>query len=253
MNVTYPIPASNVTDYVQSILVIENHDVAKPFTLPLFANGTPALVFQTAKGYMKGHASHLTLFGQSVLPDQLLIRENFILIAYFFKPYSLMSVFNVAAHELTDRPVDFNLLSVNASLQEQLLNATGTRQMLRIMDNYLLELIRKVTSDESIIRYATEKIALNPHKDTLIEVQNDLHITERTFQRLFEKRIGISPVQFRRISQFNQAFEQLNKKQFRQLSDIAYNHHYTDQSHYIRAFREFTGITPGEYLNLRPS
>jgi AraC-like DNA-binding protein len=253
MNVSYPIPAAYVSDYVQSIMVIENQDVTAPFALPLFANGTPALVFQTAKGYIKDKASHLTLFGQSVLPDKLLIRENFTLVAYFLKPYSLMPVFNLAAHELVDKPVDFHLLSAKARLQEQLLHAATTRQMLRIMDNYLLGLIKKVSNDAGMIRHATEKIVLMPHKDTLLQVQNDLHITERSFQRLFEKNIGISPVQFRRINQFNKAFGQLNKKQFRQLSDIAYEHHYADQSHYIRAFKEFTGITPKEYLNLLTS
>ena len=88
-------------------------------------------------------------------------------------------------------------------------------------------------------------------KHILSEIQKDICVTERTLQRIFEKNIGVSPNQFRKIHQFNRAFRQLNNRQFQNLSDIAYDNDYADQSHYIRAFREFTNITPKEYLHLR--
>jgi len=42
----------------------------------------------------------------------------------------------------------------------------------------------------------------------------------------------------------------VSHRQFQNLSDIAYDNDYADQSHYIRAFKEFTNITPKEYLHL---
>jgi AraC-like DNA-binding protein len=83
-----------------------------------------------------------------------------------------------------------------------------------------------------------------------LNIQRELNIYERTLQRMFEKHIGISPNIYRRICQFNSAFTDLNLGNYNNLSDIANNHGYADQSHYIRAFKEFTNITPGEYLNL---
>jgi len=130
MNVSYLKPALKIADYVQEILVIDNYPVSTPFVLPLFANGKPTLLFQTAKGHIGNATNHLTLFGQTVFPSTLTIKENFTLIAYFFKPYALNSLFGVAARELTDSPVDLNLLSpaVRANLQEQLLNASSTSE-----------------------------------------------------------------------------------------------------------------------------
>ena len=52
MKVIHPIIADRVSAYVKGILVIENYQNMKPFTLPIFANGTPTLVFQTAKPYL---------------------------------------------------------------------------------------------------------------------------------------------------------------------------------------------------------
>jgi len=253
MQATYLPPASCIAEYVQEILVIAHCRVTTPFLLPLFANGTPTLLFQTAKGQIGTSMNNLTLFGQTVFPDTLTIKEDFTLIAYFFKPYALNALFGVSAQELTDNPIDLNLLpaSVRAGLQEQLLNAAGSREMIALLDNYILRLTTKIKTDMRIIKYAVEKIAGAPSKKNLAAVQQELHMTGRTFQRLFQKSIGIIPTQFRRISQFNTAFRQLNQLQFKNLTDLSFSNGYADQSHFIRAFREFTSLTPGAYLAYR--
>jgi len=250
MKVTYKKPTDRLSEYVQDILVIENYHVTVPFCLPLFANGTPTLLFHTAQGHFKTNTSYLTLFGQTIHPDKLLINDNFTLIAYFLKPYSLISLFGISAHELTDKPVDFNLLSKRTDLQEQLLNSDTISDMILVLDNYIFSLIPKNNKDKPLIKYATEKIFNSPTRHILSEIQKDIRVTERTLQRMFEKNIGVSPNQFRKIHQFNRAFRQLNNRQFQNLSDIAYDNDYADQSHYIRAFKEFTNITPREYLHL---
>ena len=250
MNVTYKKPTDKLSEYVQDILVIENYHVTVPFCLPLFANGTPTLLFHTAQGQLKKNSGYLTLFGQTILPDKLQIKDNFTLIAYFLKPYSLISLFGISAQELTDKPVDFNLLSKKTDLQEQLLNSNTASEMISVLDNYIFSLLPKNNKDKPLINYAAEKIFKSPTRHILSEIQKDICVTERTLQRMFEKNIGVSPNQFRKIHQFNRAFRQLNNRQFQNLSDIAYDNDYADQSHYIRAFKEFTNITPKEYLHL---
>ena len=244
------IPNAKIADYVRWILVIENFEVTTPFVLPLYANASPTLLFQTAKGQIKGNVNHLTLFGQTVFPETLTIRDNFILIAYFFKPFALNSLFGISAQELTDNPIDLKLLPAKktAELQERLLNAGSAEEMISVLDDYIYSLVTKVKADFQLVNFATAQIAKNPAREILIKVQRELYLTERTFQRMFEKNIGISPNLFRRISQFNSAFHQLNTTNFINLSDIAFEHGYADQSHYIRTFKEFTNITPRDYL-----
>lgn len=255
MKVSNLLPCEKISQYIERILVIEEVLVTNPFTLPLYANGAPTLLFQTAKGLIKNNSNNLTLFGQTVFPDTLTIRDNFTLIAYFFKPFALYSLFGVSAQELTNNPIDLNLLSSTKTreLQEQLLNAGTTEKMIALLNEYVFSLITKTTTDCQLIKFATLAIVQNSSKDALLKVQQELHITERTFQRLFEKNIGVAPNVFRRISQFNNAFQQLQNRQFKKLSDIAFTNGYADQSHYIRAFKEFTGITPKDYLNFGQS
>lgn len=250
MKSSNPIPSRKISEYVHGILVLEHSQVTTPFVLPLYANGSPTLLFQTAKGNIGGSANNLTLFGQTVLPETLTVAENFTLIAYFFKPYSLPVLFGIAAQELTDNPIDLRLLSPvkAAELQEQLLNAVSTEKMLGLLDEYIFSVAARARTSGQIIHYAAAHIAQTPSKGILLQVQNELCVTERTFQRMFEKDIGVSPNQYRRICQFNTAFQQLKKRKFRNLADIAFENGYADQSHYIRAFKEFTSITPKEYL-----
>lgn len=250
MRVSNPIPTEKIAEFVEDILVIENYNLTTPFVLPLFANGKPTLLFQTVKGKIKHNSNHLTLFGQTILPDQITITENFTLIAYFFKPFALTTLFGCSAQELTDYPIDLNLLHNQTAnqLQEQLLNANSGNQMLGILDDFIFSLITKVKCDTTLIKYATKLIAENPSKEILAKVQDELCITERTFQRMFEQKVGVSPNQYRRVAQFNAAFQQLNRQQFKHFTDIAFNNNYADQSHFTRAFKEFTNLTPKEYL-----
>jgi AraC-like DNA-binding protein len=250
MTVTHPIIADKVSEYVKGILVIDDYPKQRPFILPLFANGTPTLVFQTAKAQIKNQSNHLTLFGQTVLPTQLLLNERFTLIAYFLTPHSLQSLFSIQAKELTDNPINLNLFLKKSVLQEQLLNAKTINQQLSLLDNFIFSLSRKTKMNFNTVKYAAEIISKNSMGNVLAQVQKDLYITERSFQRLFEKNVGISPNLFRRINQFNKAFQQLNNRQFQNLSDVAFDNGYSDQSHYIKSFKEFTSITPTEYLSI---
>lgn len=253
MKVTNSNPTDIIAEYVERVLIIEDHRIVSPFSLPLFANGSPTLVFATSRGTLQNNrTTHLTLFGQTIIPDTFTFTEDFSLIAYFLKPYALTSLFGITGVELTDAPIDLNLLDHKKTnlLQEQLLNAATTQARTTLLNNYIIDLINAEKNDSTIIKYAANRLAQDPSAEITSLVQKDLHITLRTFQRMFEKQIGISPNLFRRIRQFNSAFQQLNNRNFDKLSDIAFTNGYADQSHFIRTFKEFTNLTPNEYLNL---
>ncbi|HMI02856.1 MAG TPA: helix-turn-helix transcriptional regulator [Pedobacter sp.] len=256
MNVINFKPTCEVAEYVERILVIENHQMITPFSLPLFANGLPTLLFKSTRGIINNRTTtHFTLFGQTILPETITFNEDFTIIAYFFKPYALSAVFDVSARELTDRPVDLNLVMPTGTteLQDRLLNADTVESMITLLDQFILHLLANSKRGSDLIKYAVSRIAGQPLPEISILLQKELHITEKTFRRTFEKNIGIAPNLYRRICQFNAAFQQLNNRNYEKLSDIAFQHGYADQSHYIRSFKEFTNITPKEYLNFGTS
>jgi AraC-like DNA-binding protein len=252
VKVQFILPPFAISPYVKNILVVEDAHRSSDFMLPLFANGAPTLVFQTIKASRDGQAvGHLTLYGQLVIPSDLVIQGDFILIAYFFYPYALRSLFNVSGAELTDEHVDLHFLraATDFSLQEKLLNAPTLKDRLDKMTMFIQKLMARKTADDKKIVFATTEILKNNGLRQLTDIRQELNISERTFQRLFELNVGISPKMYRRICQFDAAFQALNLNPGAKLSDIAYQNGFADQSHFIRVFKEFTGLTPSQYLD----
>jgi AraC-like DNA-binding protein len=245
------IPPLSISKYVSNILVIENYDQRNDFVLPLFANGSPTLVFNTAKATSNNKTiNNLTLYGQTVKPNELFIKNEFTLIAYFLYPNALNSLFNIGANELTDGSMELVFLKQAKvhNLQEQLLNTPMLNFRLDLLNNFIKKLADNANAANTKTEFATKKIKHNNGQVSLQNIQKELGITERTLQRLFETNIGISPKMYGRVCQFHAAFQQLNQHQFLKFSDIAFENGFADQSHFIRVFKEFTNLTPGKYL-----
>lgn len=189
MKVQNLIPHQKIVDYVDKILMIENNDFLHPFILPLYANGVPAILFQSVKGKLGNcNSNHLTLFGQTISPTSLTLNNDFILIAYFLKPYSLISLFGVQGFELTDNPIDLNLLSPQKTicLEDQLLNCKTIGEMILKLDDYIFELINSSKGISDNIKFVSENLSNFYDNESIHNVQNELKITERTLQRIFK-------------------------------------------------------------------
>ena len=65
----------------------------------------------------------------------------------------------------------------------------------------------------------------------------------------FRKHVGITPKQYQRVLRFNDVFVAMQSDQFLSWADIAQMCGYSDQSHFIREFRNFSGFSPESFLN----
>ena len=81
-------------------------------------------------------------------------------------------------------------------------------------------------------------ITVFPHtREGLIEAFNQVHI-ERS-------KTGF---QFAKIVQFQTSLHGLNKARYDKLVEVGHNSGFSDQSHFIRTFKKYTGQTPSYYL-----
>lgn len=251
MKYWYQKPPQLLSDYVRTVLIIEGFSQSDAAKLPLFTNGMPALLCRTEKGESgEENIIQVTLFGKSVSSACWTINGNTTIIAYFFKPFALASVFNLPACRLIKTPVELSNWSPHKTnaLRTQLIYAATTSRKVEVLDNLLIHQLQQNSRECEIIKCATDQIMYNSGMEILSVLLNKLNLTERTFQRIFKKYVGITPNQYRRICQFQISFAQLRSKKFDTLTDVAYDNGFADQSHFIRSFREFTQITPGNYL-----
>lgn len=234
-----------LSEYVRSVLVLENVPNPEVSNLPLFTQGMPALLCR-----LENDNHQLTLFGQNVPDESWVIEENKTLIAFFFKPFALGTIFKLSAKELKEKPIELNLWNPQKAiaLQHQLVTSLSIKEKIETISFFILSQLKTNENECKIIRIASDSLMENSDANALSLLLEELHLTERTFQRIFKKYVGITPNHYRRICQFYLAFSQLKGGHFETHTDVAYTNGYFDQSHYIRTFKEFTEITPNEYL-----
>jgi AraC-like DNA-binding protein len=245
MNYRYLKVNPQLEEYLRTVLVFDSCSDTEGSDLPLFTKGMPTLLFKT-----EGNDNQITLFGQSVPDEKCTVENNTTLIAFFFKPFALGTIFKLSAQELKEKPIELNIWNAQKAmtLNVQLFHSKSTKEKIEILNHFILSQIQANRRECEIILYATDKLMQNSNADVLSQILQDLSLTERTFQRLFKKYVGITANEYRRICQFYFAFSQLKGGHFDKLTDVAYANGYFDQSHYIRSFKEFTDVTPNEYL-----
>lgn len=68
----------------------------------------------------------------------------------------------------------------------------------------------------------------------------------RTLQRRFMDQLGVSPRQHLRYLRYERARQLMRCPDLRHV-DVAMAVGYSDQAHFVREFRRFTGVTPGRW------
>ena len=246
----YERPNKLLTEFVRTVLIMEGFSKVNPTNLPVFTNGMPTLFYRVEKtpdGFE--NITQLSLFGTSPT-DIWTMNNQTTIIAYFFRPFTVASVYNISVNKLSEKPFDLNIWSPHKynALKTQLIYAAETKRKIEVLDNLLIQQLNENQRVYKIVQYATDKIMNDSSKDILSEILESLNLNERTFQRIFKKYVGVTPTQYRRICQFQQSFGQLREKSFNKISEVAYDNGFADQSHFIRSFKEYTQITPNDYL-----
>lgn len=223
-------------------MVFDNGSESESSDLPLFTNGMPALLCKTD--------NRITLYGQSIPVNEWTTDNNETTIAFFFKPFALATIFKLSAQNLKEKPIELNLWNAQKAmaLNIQLYHSKATQGKIETLGHFILSQIQTNQRDCEIIRHSTDTIMQNSNSDILSKLLQEFNLTERTFQRIFKKYVGVTANEYRRICQHYFAFSQLKGGHFEKLTDVAYTNGYFDQSHYIRSFKEFTNTTPNEYL-----
>ncbi|WP_142685813.1 helix-turn-helix domain-containing protein [Chitinophaga polysaccharea] len=231
--------------FVQTILILDSADPPEPEDLPIFTNGMSALLCTS-----QNKENRLSLFGKTVPAERWAEWGDATLIAFFFKPFAIGPAFKIPVQQLKNEAIELNRWNPQKAmaLTIQLAYAQSTAEKVEVLHQFVLSQVTANQRECMIIRYATDKMLENPETDVLAQMLRELNLTERTFQRIFKKYVGITASEYRRICQFQMAFYQLKSGQFDKLTDVAYTNGYFDQSHYIRSFKEFTATTPNDYL-----
>lgn len=76
-------------------------------------------------------------------------------------------------------------------------------------------------------------------------------IGERRIQQLFTEATGVSPKYYSRLIRYQSVLRDMKALNYSTLTNLAYKNNYTDQSHFIRDFKCFSGLSPSRFIKER--
>ncbi len=255
MKITKAQPADSISLFVKEVLTFESEKGEDKTVLPFYADGYPGIMFQqTGSGlYVLPHNKQMPaffLYGQTIHPIELSMQGQYQLIVFQLYPFVLESFFGVDPRTLNDGCYDLTQLQHYsiANVLTALHAANGFEGWTQTITAFLNRVfLSKQAGLDDVIRQAILLIVQGKGQHTIMQLREALCISERTFERRFLAQVGITPKQFSKIIQFDNSLTGIRDNHFEKLSDVVYNNGYADQSHFIRVFKAFTGITPSQF------
>jgi AraC-like DNA-binding protein len=194
----------------------------------------------------RGEPLDLSLVGLMTTPQTFDLPSGQFFFGVRFRP-GLSTAFIPEAAELNNKtePLE-NVVGARAKhIFEQLANAGGPIEMTRIMDRLLRPLEPPDAAQKALERLAA-------HETSIDSLSSETGISVRQLRRVCLERAGVPPKYLSRILRFRRASERITAiaKHHGQpnWAQLAAACGYFDQAHFIRDFQEFTGSTPGRYL-----
>ena len=106
------------------------------------------------------------------------------------------------------------------------------------------------TGKRALIQSVKQMVYESNGKIKVSDMQEKTGYSERYINRIFIEEMGFSPKTFCKIIQFQHSLELLNYGKPENMTEAAVRMGYYDQPQFIRDFKKYAGITPGEYLKL---
>jgi AraC-like DNA-binding protein len=184
------------------------------------------------------------------------VKRRLNLIMCSFYPSNFYQTFNIPIHHLNNQLIMPENIFGNAykGLKEQLQNTPAPFKKAEILDEFFkCYFLKNLSCRTNAISQLQHLILYNKGNINIQTVYESFGKSKRSMERNFLKEIGVSPKYFCRILRFNHSYALKRNYPNKRWNEILYFCGYYDQSHYIRDFKGFMGISPDSYFQARQS
>ncbi|TXT31214.1 MAG: Helix-turn-helix AraC domain-containing protein [Chitinophagaceae bacterium] len=194
----------------------------------------------------------VVLYGQFTEVTHRAIGNHFLVVQIIFNPGALFRLTGIPANEFTNQYVDAGTVfnSIIHDVNEQLFLAKDYLQMIEIVNAFVRTLIKR--KKQSILPIDAVCLAmLNSEQPYSIDaIAKQACYSNRQLERKFKERTGLNPKLFNRVISFDNAFRMKNTFVKRDWLRIAVECGYHDYQHLVKAYKDFTGLTPNAFHQL---
>jgi len=218
-------------------------------------NGVPGMVFHQNNGHaaleqILTHSGRrfcpppLFLYGPVIEPSVMTYkREAFTTLQVIFKPHALKTLLGINASRLAPGWAELQEFGAG-DLTGQLMEARNGQERMTLLTSFLVAKLKQEQARDMLVEESLRLIHTNIGALHVKDLLDAFHISERQFERRFTQAVGLPPQVYLRVKRFNAAIRLIKTRRFERLTDVAAALNFTDQSHFIRDFKAFCGMSP---------
>lgn len=250
------IPHPLLSGYVKCYWCLETESSVPLSKERVFPDGCTELIFHYGDLFKKYTGNTAAVQPRSFIHGQI---RSFIeieasgktgIFSVRFHPNGLRAFTPVDISETTGEHVSIHHFWGRAGreLEDKILHAATHAQRVQLIDAFLLGRL-KVDPDDRLIDHCVQTIIQSQGNVSIEELATKMYIGRRQLERRFVAGVGLSPKLLSRITRFQNVLGLIENKQFSSLTQLAYEGGFYDQAHFIKDFREFTGLNPRQYFS----
>lgn len=167
-----------------------------------------------------------------------------------FFPFGLSVILGIPEKEISANPVEANLIIGKKlkEIEDKVFSEPEISKKLNILEKWLLDCLLNVYEKKISLPRKLESLNLSKGLIKINEVFKD-GADYKKAQRTFNEYIGISPKLYSRMLRFENIHNELRNLKTIDWMSIVTKYNFHDQSHLIKEFKFFTGVTPNEFIS----
>ncbi|MEP6613495.1 MAG: helix-turn-helix domain-containing protein, partial [Mucilaginibacter sp.] len=225
-----------------------SENCATPREYFLMADGCPEIIFQYKEGFQKYSTQSARVRFQHSVYEKFEVGKNVGFFGVRLYPHAICQLLRMPSSEGINRVFDFTMLFKQGgeNLADQVYNAKDSYERVALVSGFIAK--RALTSKPDPIEYLVKQVIEQAGQVDISSIQQQANLSVKQFERRFKAIAGFTPKYFARIARFQGVRTKYCSGQFENLTGLAYSCNYYDQSHFIREFKEFSGVQPLHYL-----
>jgi AraC-like DNA-binding protein len=170
-----------------------------------------------------------------------------------FKPGGAYPFLQFPLSELNSQvvPLDAIWRHYASEIRERLHAAPTVQVGFVLLEQLLLARLCEAPRSLDVVQYAVAEIARHHGTLSIEELSDQLGISQNHLRTQFKRFVGIPPKEVARFYRFAHVLRLIDSARPIDLTFIAHQSQFYDQSHLNKDFVAFTGHSPSEYVRLR--
>ena len=168
-------------------------------------------------------------------------------------PVVAPALFGIDASEITDAFVDLDYLLKRRlpHLSEQIFEAKSAPEKIRVFEHELLKLLHKQDAIDDRVQHVIGRLNGSLQDASVDKLAREIGYSRRRLVDLVQRSLGVSPKHLIQILRFRKALKLMERWSEPDWPSVVHECGYVDQAHFIHHCRQFTGLSPRQYLAQR--